>query len=121
MRVRAIASGGIAFVVLVAGAGAGVYFVTQRNNGTPAASTASQPASTATVQRTDLTTTQSVSGTLQYTGSHDVTAQTHGTLTATAAEGATVARGEKLYEVDGSPVVLMYGDRPAWRALSVGV
>ncbi len=30
-------------------------------------------------------------------------------------------RGQRLYEVDGTPVTLFYGTRPAWRALSEGV
>jgi peptidoglycan hydrolase-like protein with peptidoglycan-binding domain len=38
-----------------------------------------------------------------------------------AAEGATVKRGGRLYEVDGKPVRLLYGSRPAWRDLRVGV
>jgi len=32
-----------------------------------------------------------------------------------------VSRGQTLYEVDGAPVVLMYGARPAWRTLTAGV
>ena len=121
MRARAVASGGLALVILAGGAAAGTYFVTQRNNGNPPTSPASQAANTAAVQRTDLTTTETVSGTLEYTGSHNVTSQLHGTLTATAPEGSTVTRGQRLYEVDGAPVVLMYGERPAWRTLAVGV
>ena len=121
MRARSVASGGIALAVVLAGAGAGTYYVLNRGNGSAPASTSQQPVSTATVERTDRTTTESVSGTLQYTGSHDVTCQLRGTLTWTAAEGATVTRGQTVYEVDGKPVVLMYGDRPAWRTLSTGV
>jgi peptidoglycan hydrolase-like protein with peptidoglycan-binding domain len=108
-------------LVLVAGGGTGAYIATQRGNGAAAASTPPAPAATATVTRTDLTTTESVNGTLGYTGSHDITSQAHGTLTALAAEGSTVTRGQTLYEVDGSPVVLMYGDKPAWRTLGSGV
>ena len=121
MRARTVATTGVTLAVLLGGAGIGMYVVLQRGGGNASASTASQPVNTATVQRTDLTTTETVSGTLQYTGSHDVTCQARGTLTATAAEGSTVSRGQQLYEVDGSPVVLMYGARPAWRTLNVGV
>ena len=32
-----------------------------------------------------------------------------------------VRRGHRLYEVDGSPVVLLYGARPGWRDLYLGV
>ena len=40
-----------------------------------------------------------------------------GTVTWLPDEGAMVERGDPLYELDGQPSgVLMYGDRPAWRA-----
>jgi peptidoglycan hydrolase-like protein with peptidoglycan-binding domain len=44
-----------------------------------------------------------------------------GVLTATPALGAVVRRGQSLYEVDGHPVRLLYGERPAWRALEMGI
>ncbi|HET7726295.1 MAG TPA: peptidoglycan-binding protein [Candidatus Limnocylindrales bacterium] len=45
-----------------------------------------------------------------------------GTLTAIAEEGAIVERGGRLYELAGTtPVVLLYGSRPAWRTLEAGV
>jgi peptidoglycan hydrolase-like protein with peptidoglycan-binding domain len=121
MSKRTIVVTSAVVVVLVAGGGTGAYLATQRGNGAAAASTPQTPAATATVTRTELTTTESVNGTLGYTGSHDITGQAHGTLTALAAEGTTVTRGQTLYEVDGSPVVLMYGDKPAWRTLGAGV
>jgi peptidoglycan hydrolase-like protein with peptidoglycan-binding domain len=62
-----------------------------------------------------------VNGTLGYGASQPVISHSQGTITAMAAEGAVVQRGQTLYEVDGHPVVLFYGDRPAWRALSIGV
>jgi hypothetical protein len=34
------------------------------------------------------------------------------------AAGTVVHRGQRLYEVDGAPVMLFYGARPAWRSLS---
>ncbi|HEV3123997.1 MAG TPA: peptidoglycan-binding protein [Candidatus Dormibacteraeota bacterium] len=120
MSKRSIIAATVA-VVLVAGGGTGAYVATQRGNGAAAASTPQAPAATATVTRTDLTTTESVNGTLGYTGSHDISSQAHGTLTALAAEGTTVTRGQTLYELDGSPIVLMYGDKPAWRTIGAGV
>ena len=48
--------------------------------------------------------------------------QLRGTVTALPEEGSIVERGESLYELDGRPSgVLMYGDRPAWRELAVGL
>jgi len=115
------AAGAAGLAVLVAAGGAAIYLGKQHASGAAATTGQPQAAATATVTRTDLTTTESVNGTLGYTGTHDVTSQAHGTLTAVAAEGTTVLRGQTLFEVDGAPVVLLYGDRPAWRTLSVGV
>jgi peptidoglycan hydrolase-like protein with peptidoglycan-binding domain len=44
-----------------------------------------------------------------------------GTLTGLPAVGDTVASGQRLAEVDGAPVVLLTGERPAWRDLVPGI
>ena len=78
--------------------------------------------SSALVVRADLTSTIQVAGTLGYAGSRTVVDQAAGTaFTALPAAGAVVRRGQALYEVDGTPVILFYGTRPAWRALYAGV
>jgi hypothetical protein len=83
----------------------------------PPAATGSAP-----VVRADLAATVQVSGSLSYAGSYTVVNQAQGTAyTALPAPGRTIGRGQALYEVDGTPVVLFYGARPAWRALSAGV
>jgi peptidoglycan hydrolase-like protein with peptidoglycan-binding domain len=76
---------------------------------------------TVTVERKDVVSRIRVNGTLGYGASQPVISHSQGTITAMAAEGVVVQRGQTLYEVDGHPVVLMYGDRPAWRPLSIGV
>jgi peptidoglycan hydrolase-like protein with peptidoglycan-binding domain len=73
------------------------------------------------VARRDVVSRIRVNGTLGYGASQPVISHSQGTITAMAAEGAVVQRGQTLYEVDGRPVVLFYGDRPAWRTLSIGV
>jgi hypothetical protein len=119
MRARTATWGiaGAAAIAVAAAAGA----VIEGRGGGAAAASPTRTATTATVTRTDLTTVEHLSGTLKYTGTHPVAGQAHGTLTSLAAEGSTVSRGQTLFEVDGSPVVLMYGDRPAWRTLTSGV
>jgi peptidoglycan hydrolase-like protein with peptidoglycan-binding domain len=47
--------------------------------------------------------------------------QAPGTLTRLPAVGKVVRQGQALYQVDGQPVVLLYGHVPAWRALSAGI
>ncbi len=43
-----------------------------------------------------------------------------GTFTEVAAEGAIVEQGGVLYRVDNRPTVLMYGETPAYRAMTSG-
>ncbi len=76
---------------------------------------------TVAVVRRDVVSRIQVNGTLGYGASQQVISHSQGTITAMAAEGAIVQRGQTLYEVDGVPVVLFYGDRPAWRTLTSGV
>jgi peptidoglycan hydrolase-like protein with peptidoglycan-binding domain len=87
-----------------------------------AAAAAAAGPSTARVVRTDLANTVQVSGALGYRGSFGVINEATGTAyTALPAAGAVIRRGKRLYEVDGAPVTLFYGARPAWRDLSEGV
>ncbi len=81
----------------------------------------SKPPATAQVVRTTLVDQEQVDGTLGYTGDVSVTNQLAGTITRLAAKGEVVDRGQVLYEVDGKPVRLLFGERPAWRALGEGV
>lgn len=77
---------------------------------------------TALVVRTDLSNTVQVAGALGYQGSYGIVNQAAGTAyTALPATGTIAHRGQRLYEVDGTPVALFYGARPTWRALSEGV
>jgi peptidoglycan hydrolase-like protein with peptidoglycan-binding domain len=62
-----------------------------------------------------------VNGTLGYADSSLVANEANGIYTALPAIGAVIGRGQTLYEVDGQPIVLWYGSRPAWRALGPGV
>jgi Putative peptidoglycan binding domain len=88
------------------------------------------PTGTAGLVRTDVVERQQVAGRLGYDGRFNVLGQgpatgadgrSLGVLTRLPAAGAVVARGQVLYEVDGHPVPLWYGTRPAWRQLGLGV
>jgi peptidoglycan hydrolase-like protein with peptidoglycan-binding domain len=72
------------------------------------------------VIRTDVAQRGQVNGTLTYEGSYQVRG-TGGTLTRLPALGAVITRGRALYEAAGRKVPLMYGSRPAWRTLSLGM
>ncbi len=81
----------------------------------------SKPPATAQVVRTTLVDQEQVDGTLGYAGEVSVVNQLVGTITRLASKGEVVDRGQVLYEVDGKPVRLLFGERPAWRALGEGV
>jgi multidrug efflux system membrane fusion protein len=68
-----------------------------------------------TVARTNLVATQSFDGTVASQDGPQVVNRQNGTITALAAEGSSVSRGQALYSVDGHAVMLMYGALPAWR------
>jgi Putative peptidoglycan binding domain len=77
--------------------------------------------STATVTRRSLSSQTQVAATLGDGGSYSVVNQASGTITALPAVGEIVALGQVLYRVSGSPVVLLYGQVPAYRGLSEGM
>ena len=80
------------------------------------------PPATAAVTRRDIAAATPVSATLGYAGSWTVRGQGGGTLTRLPSAGQVIGERQALYRVDnGSPVVLLYGSVPAWRALDEGV
>ncbi len=80
------------------------------------------PSATAAVTRRDIAATTPVSATLGYAGSWTVRGQGGGTLTRLPKAGQVIGQGQALYRVDnGSPVALLYGSVPAWRAMDEGV
>jgi hypothetical protein len=111
---------GVAVVVA-----AGAVSVWRSGMFTPTASPGSTPGAgapmTAAVVREDLSATTPVAATLGYAGSYTVTGQGGGTLTWLPQPGQVISQGQALYRVDdGSPVVLLYGTVPDWRAMSAG-
>jgi peptidoglycan hydrolase-like protein with peptidoglycan-binding domain len=75
------------------------------------------PVNTGEVVRSDLVQTESLDGTLGRLDGDPVPAGTAGTVTTAAEPGQTVQQGDLLLTVDANPVVLMYGDTPAFRDL----
>ena len=74
------------------------------------------------VTRRDLVNRVRVDGTVTYANSGQrVINHAAGTVTGMAGPGTIVQRGQTLYEVDGDPVILMFGARPAYRTLGIGV
>jgi hypothetical protein len=76
---------------------------------------------TAAVVREDIAAVTPAAATLGYAGSWTVTGQGGGTLTSLPQPGQVIRQGQVLYRVgNGSPVVLLYGSVPDWRAMPEG-
>jgi hypothetical protein len=74
------------------------------------------------VTRRSLTSQTAVNATLGYAGSYTVTGKATGTITWLPAPGRVIREGQVLYRVEnGTPVVLLYGSVPDWRALKEGM
>jgi hypothetical protein len=76
------------------------------------------PPQTATIARTDLTTTVTLQGTLGYGTATPYTGRKSGTVTWLPAVGAVVGQGQTLYGVDAQPVILFLGATPLYRAIN---
>ncbi|MFD9907372.1 peptidoglycan-binding protein [Streptomyces sp. NPDC059063] len=79
-----------------------------------------RPPATATITRTDLALSKTVDGRIDFAQRRAVKPAAAGTVTVAAREGATVTRGQALYELDDKPVTLLYGPVPAFREMKVG-
>ena len=116
---RALLTGGLVVAVLAVVVVPVVTGLVGRHD-TGSAST-DIPLGSAPVVRTNVAERQQVPGTLGYRGTESVVAMRSGVLTAIAQPGTVVRPGQEVAEIDGRPVLLMRGARPAWRALALGV
>ncbi len=73
------------------------------------------------VRRADIVDTETLTGTLRFADPGALPSRLAGTVTALPEPGGTLARGDVAFEIDGAPVVVMWGDKPAWRPMSEAV
>jgi peptidoglycan hydrolase-like protein with peptidoglycan-binding domain len=110
----------IAGVVVLVGAVAGGYALRSASQPeTPPPSTIAT--ATAKVVRTDLVQTETLVGTLEYADPGQVVAAIGGTVTSLPTEAQAIDRGDRAFELDGTPVFAMIGDRPSWRPFAKGM
>jgi peptidoglycan hydrolase-like protein with peptidoglycan-binding domain len=109
---------GLGVVVAVAGL---AIWVTQFATPAEADPDPSAERSTARVERRTLRVLEDLAGTLGHGEERPIGASAPGTLTALPTVGDLVERGGRLFEVNGAPVVLLYGEVPAWRTLGQGI
>jgi len=103
-------------VVVVAAEAAAWWFLTQGDSGSDSA-TSTAALRTAEVVRTDLVQTGTVDGTFGRLDGDPVFNRLSGILTSAADKGTTLEQGEVLFTVNEQPVVLLYGETPAYRTL----
>jgi multidrug efflux pump subunit AcrA (membrane-fusion protein) len=120
-RPRAVAAGLAA--VLAAGVlaawQAGVFAAAAPSG---AGGLAAPPPATSPVVRQNLSAVTPVTATLGYAGTYTIAGQGGGSLTWLPSAGQVIGQGHVLYKTDNaSPVVLLYGTVPAWRALREGL
>jgi peptidoglycan hydrolase-like protein with peptidoglycan-binding domain len=104
-----------ALVLVIGGSGSGA------GGEATAASASGAGGFTGTVARRTLAERLTASGTIGYAGETTVLARLSGTVTALPKVGDVIRRGGRLYAIDGEPVLLMYGEVPAYRTLTEGV
>jgi hypothetical protein len=105
----------------MAGAGIGIGVSDPFNAGATSGSGAGDnayPTSTATVTRQNLSSQVQVDATLGYASDYDIVNQAQGILTTVPQVGQVISEGQVVYEVSTEPVVLLYGQTPAYRNLS---
>jgi hypothetical protein len=120
-------------IVVIAATASGYYEIRQLHNNAPAP--AANPDATALkpVTMQSLSEQTTVDGTLGYAGSYTVVvpsgssgsssggSSSGGTFTWLPDDGQVVSQGQRLYSVENSPVVLLYGSVPVYRGLSEGM
>ena len=107
---------GLGAVVVAAIAGTAVYTLLFRPTPPPVGRPA--PPLTATIVRTDLSTSVTLNGSLGYGTATTFTGRKSGTVTWLPAVGTVVNRGQRLYAVDAKSVVLFLGDTPLYRTIN---
>jgi peptidoglycan hydrolase-like protein with peptidoglycan-binding domain len=113
----------VAVAVTVAGAVAAAAAIIATRYRGPVNQAAATAPPTAVIQRTSLTNSQQINGTLGYAASYRVIASgtARGTVTWLPQEGQVITRGEQAFGVDGREIPLFYGPVPLWRPLEAGV
>ncbi|NGN70362.1 efflux RND transporter periplasmic adaptor subunit, partial [Streptomyces sp. A7024] len=121
MRRKKAIIAAVAAAVLLGGGAVAATALAGDERDTPAAGRDSGlPQATATVEQSTLTSTSTAQGTLGYAAERKVNAGSQGVLTWLAKSASDVRRDGRLYELNGSPVYLLYGSRPMYRELKQG-
>jgi hypothetical protein len=105
-----------AVAVTVMGAGVAAYVVA-RPDPPPATRPTTARLRTVRVERTDLSLTAKMAGTLGYGATQTVTGAGEGVITSLPSPGTVLGRGDEAARVDDQPVIVFYGRTPLFRDL----
>jgi peptidoglycan hydrolase-like protein with peptidoglycan-binding domain len=119
-RGRLVAVWGVVVLALGAAAAAAGGFRLDGGAG-EAPSTAGRPPATARVTRQTMVDTYEQGGDLGYGTTTTLAGRVDGVVTRMPLAGDVIRRGQAVYRVDNAPVVLLYGEVPAYRTLRPGV
>lgn len=108
-----------ALVVGIALGSAGVWFATQNQTDSSAVAETTNQTTLIEAQSRDLISIEEWAGTLQAGSNASVSASTGGTVTRIAAVGDSIELGGLLAEIDGNPVVALYGTVPQFREIDI--
>lgn len=110
----------LSLLVGVALGAAGVWYLDQLDNDSDeTVSSVEVATTTAVAQARDLVSYEEWSGTLSSGTTATVSASSRGTLTRTIDVGDTIELGDAVAEVDGLPVIALYGTVPQFRELEL--
>jgi hypothetical protein len=107
----------LAIAAVAAAAGTGMF---SRRPAPGSSIDNSAPVALATVTRGPLSAQLQQAGILGYAGNYTVVGRMRGTFTQVPSQGQVITQGQVIYRVDNSPVVLLYGGIPFYRALAEG-
>jgi peptidoglycan hydrolase-like protein with peptidoglycan-binding domain len=99
----------------VLGVGTGAVLTKLMARPVSAAPQAPPPVATAEVSRTNLAQQESLTGELAYGSEHTMRGRKQGTITGLPGSGTVLDRGQTVYQVDATPVVLVLGGLPLYR------
>jgi len=105
-------------VILVAVVLAAVFYL--QENGTPSEAAEADPMNFAEVVITDLIQEETFNGVIGSIQDDPVKTMLGGTITDIPESGEAISQGEALFAIDNEPIVLLYGDLPAYRDIAIG-
>lgn len=108
-------------LILLVVLGVAAYSLVHARAGSQEATGPVAATATDTLRVTDLTETTSYDGVLTFADARTISSKSTGTVTWLPKPGSTVQEGKRLYSVDATPTVLLYGKVPMYRALQSGV